>query len=72
MNKDYERVSHLRKPSPGMLELAQTKWPINKTSSFLIGDQITDLSAAENFGIKGYLYEGGNVLDFLKKILEPN
>ena len=25
MNKDYERVSHLRKPSPGMLELAQTK-----------------------------------------------
>ena len=72
MNKDYERVSHLRKPSPGMLELAQTKWPINKTSSFLIGDQITDLSAAENFGIKGYLYEGGNVLDFVKKILEPN
>jgi D-glycero-D-manno-heptose 1,7-bisphosphate phosphatase len=69
-NKDFERISHLRKPSPGMLELAQTKWPINKTLSFLIGDQITDIQAAENFGIEGYLFEGDNLLDFVKKLLE--
>ncbi len=72
INKDYERVAHLRKPSPGMLELAQSKWPINKTSSFLIGDQITDIKAAENFGIKGYQFNGDNLLDFVKQILEPS
>ena len=72
INKDYERVAHLRKPNPGMLELAQSKWPINKTSSFLIGDQITDIKTAENFGIEGYLFEGNNVLDFVKQILEPS
>ena len=55
-----------------MLELAQSKWPINKTSSFLIGDQITDIKTAENFGIEGYLFEGNNVLDFVKQILEPS
>ena len=71
VNKDYERVSHLRKPSPGMLELAQSKWPINKTSSFLIGDQLTDLKAAENFGIKGYQFTGSNLLEFVKQVLKP-
>ena len=70
VNKDYERISHLRKPSPGMLELAQSKWPINKTSSFLIGDQLTDLKAAENFGIKGYQFSDNNLLDFVKEILK--
>jgi len=55
-----------------MLELAQSKWPINKTSSLLIGDQISDIKAAENFGIKGYQFCGDNLLDFVKKILEPS
>ena len=59
-------MAHLRKPSPGMLELAQSKWPINKTSSFLIGDQITDIKAAENFGIASYLLEGNNLFNFVK------
>jgi len=72
INKDYERVAHLRKPSPGMLDLAQSKWPINKTSSFLIGDQITDIKAAENFGIEGHQFSEDNLLDFVKRILEPS
>ncbi len=55
-----------------MLDLAQSKWPINKTSSFLIGDQITDIKAAENFGIEGHQFSEDNLLDFVKRILEPS
>ena len=43
---------------------------INKTSSILIGDQITDIKAAENFGIKGHQFNGDNLLNFVRTILE--
>ena len=64
--KDYLNLSHLRKPDTGMLESAATKWPIDKSKSFLIGDKDTDIECAENFLIRGYLYKSGNLLKFIK------
>ncbi len=64
----FSHLSHLRKPDIGMLNLAAEKWDFDKSRSFMIGDQETDIKCAENFGIKGYLYESGNLLDFIKKI----
>lgn len=69
-NYKYDHLSHLRKPETGMLELACTKWQINKKYSFLIGDQKTDMLCARNFGIKGFLFEGGNLYDFVSKLVK--
>ena len=64
--KDYLNLSHLRKPNTGMLDLAATKWSIDKSKSFLIGDKDTDIECAENFLIRGHLFENGNLLNFIK------
>tara|TARA_B100000902_G_C26714091_1_gene623342 strand:- start:11 stop:511 length:501 start_codon:yes stop_codon:yes gene_type:complete len=64
--KDYLNLSHLRKPDTGMLKLAATKWSIDKSNSFLIGDKLTDIECAEKFLIRGHLYKNGNLLKFIK------
>jgi D-glycero-D-manno-heptose 1,7-bisphosphate phosphatase len=66
--KRFKKDSLLRKPNIGMFRLAQRKWKIDKKSSFMIGDQLTDMQFANNIGIKGFLFKGGNLLSFCKKI----
>ena len=65
----YVDLSNLRKPDIGMLEMAEKKWDFDKSKSFLIGDKETDLSCADKYGIKGYLFESDNLEDFIKKII---
>ena len=62
----FKNLIHLRKPNTGMLEIDESKWSIDKASSFLIGDKKIDIECAVNFGIKGYLFENGNLLDLLR------
>jgi len=66
----YKHLSHLRKPETGMLEAAEQKWRIKKDSSFMIGDKDIDIECAKNFGIKGHLFKGGNLLDFIKSYVD--
>ena len=61
-SKEYLHLSHLRKPEIGMLELAESKWAIDKSKSFLIGDKSSDIECAENFSIRGHLFKKGNLL----------
>lgn len=68
-NEKYNHLSHLRKPNTGMIELATEKWSIDLDNSFLIGNSDTDIQCAENYGIVGYLYKEGSLLDFIKKII---
>ena len=62
----YQDLINLRKPNIGMLELAESKWKINKESSFLVGDKASDIECAFNYGIRGYLFNSGNLLEFIK------
>jgi D-glycero-D-manno-heptose 1,7-bisphosphate phosphatase len=59
---------HCRKPKPGMLLDAATKWDINLTSSFLIGDQWKDIEAGRAAGcttiLLDYPYNRRVVPDF--------
>ena len=59
-----------RKPSPGMIIEATQKYNINKSLSFLIGDKESDIMAAKNAGITGFLFEGGNLFDKIQEILK--
>lgn len=57
-----------RKPKPGLILRAFEEYDIDKDTAFLIGDKPRDVESAEAAGIKGYLFEGGNLLDFVKEI----
>ena len=55
-----------RKPNPGMILRALSEWPIDRAASLLIGDKPSDLEAAERAGVRAALFEGGDLLQFLK------
>lgn len=65
----YKTASNDRKPAPGMLERAAAEWSIDKRTSFLIGDKLSDMQAADAFGISGHLFTGGNLLEFVRGAL---
>ena len=58
-----------RKPSPGMINDAIKKYNIDKHKSFLIGDKRTDVLAAKNANLRGYLFRGGNLFIKIREIL---
>ena len=66
---EYRRAHDWRKPNPGMLLDLFAHWPIEREGSFLIGDKISDIEAAEAAGIQGYLFEGGDLTLFLRRRL---
>jgi D,D-heptose 1,7-bisphosphate phosphatase len=61
----YRRNSNWRKPAPGMISDLFASWPIDSVRSFLIGNKVSDLMAAESAGIAGYHYQHGKLIDFL-------
>ena len=54
-----------RKPNPGMILRALSEWPIDREASLLVGDKPSDLEAALRAGIRGVLFSGGDLMQFL-------
>lgn len=66
----YNAVDHPdRKPNPGMIFRAFDEWPHDRERSFLIGDRQSDIEAAKNAGISGYLYDGSSLLEQVGKCI---
>jgi D-glycero-D-manno-heptose 1,7-bisphosphate phosphatase len=55
-----------RKPNPGMLLKALAEWPVDRERSVMVGDKPADLEAALRAGVRGLLFEGGNLDAFLR------
>ena len=71
IDKYYHPNHPWRKPNPGMLIDLIKKWRIDKKNSFLIGNNESDVIAANRVNIKGYLYDGSlSMLDFVKSLPE--
>ncbi len=58
-----------RKPNPGMLLRAMQEWPVRRDGSFLVGDQKTDMLAAERAGIPGHHYTQGSLDTLVAQVL---
>ena len=65
----YRHQAHpWRKPAPGMiLDLLQS-WDLDPAHCVLVGDQPTDMSAAEAAGIRGVLFDGIDLLATVKQL----
>ena len=61
-----------RKPAPGMILKAFAEYDLDKNSSFMVGDMPKDMEAAKAAGLTGYLFKGGNLLEFIQDIVEKN
>jgi D,D-heptose 1,7-bisphosphate phosphatase len=58
-----------RKPNPGMLLRAMADFPIDREGSFLIGDKQSDVEAARRAGVRGYLFDGGDLGAMVRGVL---
>jgi D-glycero-D-manno-heptose 1,7-bisphosphate phosphatase len=56
-----------RKPNPGMILLGLAELNGDPATSFLLGDKPTDLHAAQSAGVPAFLYEGGSVLEAVRR-----
>ncbi len=59
-----------RKPAPGMLERAIAEWQPDVGRSLMIGDQPSDMQAAAAAGLRGILYQGGDISEVVRGIVE--
>jgi D-glycero-D-manno-heptose 1,7-bisphosphate phosphatase len=66
---NYHRICDCRKPSPGMILDLMSRWDVDASSSFLIGDQTSDIRAAEAAGIPGFLFRTGVLDAFVDGVL---
>lgn len=53
-----------RKPNPGMILRAAEDLDLDLSRSILIGDKDSDMQAARRAGVKGHLFEGGDLAAF--------
>ncbi len=58
-----------RKPSDGMLQRAAADCRIDRQRCLFIGDKPTDMAAARQFGIRGHLFTGGSLCQFLQRVV---
>ncbi len=66
----YRQAHPWRKPLPGMLLDLIKMWELDPSRAVMVGDQETDMRAAAAAGIAGHLFPGGNLLSFVRPILD--
>ncbi|WP_336968964.1 HAD-IIIA family hydrolase [Brevundimonas aurantiaca] len=67
--KELSIMHPWRKPQPGMLLDLMTQWDVDVAHSLMVGDQASDVAAAEAAGVRGLLFSGPNLYTFVHEHL---
>ena len=67
-----DNTNSRRKPSPTMLNEAVKKYNLDKNKCFMIGDKKSDVEAAKNAQIKGFLFKENDLSVKISKILKDH
>jgi D-glycero-D-manno-heptose 1,7-bisphosphate phosphatase len=67
---EYTRASDWRKPAPGMLLSLIESWRLSPERCVMVGDQPIDAQAAAAAGVRGFVFPGGNLANFVAAILK--
>jgi D-glycero-D-manno-heptose 1,7-bisphosphate phosphatase len=65
----YLEDHHWRKPKPGMILDLMAHWPVRREGSFVIGDRLSDIEAAQAVGLPGFLFAGGDLDAFVSEAI---
>jgi D-glycero-D-manno-heptose 1,7-bisphosphate phosphatase len=63
--EEYGAECDFRKPGPGMILSLLKRFPVDPARAVMIGDNASDMAAAEAAGIEGVRFRGGSVLKAL-------
>lgn len=58
-----------RKPNPGMILQALADFGVAPADAVMIGDKASDLEAARRAGVRGFLYQGGDLDAVIAELL---
>ena len=65
----YRKDCDCRKPAPGLLLRALREHDIDPAVSLMIGDAPRDIACAARAGVRGVLYEGGDLCELVQRAL---
>ena len=68
----YATACDWRKPAPGMLIDLVRAWRLDAEKCVMVGDKASDLEAARAAGMAGALFTGGDLLDFVGKLMDTS
>ena len=61
-----------RKPKPGLIKQLLEKLQVRPEGAVMLGDRETDFLAGQAAGVKSFVYEGGDLFEFTRRVISAD